>query len=1070
MEDPETPPATAKPTPEAPAPAPPHTGDKPSLLHSLKEKLLHEVFNNWRLVLLGITGLVLSVASGWTTWDGMYNFTNTPALSLLITFGIQGVMLVTAWLIGESFATGATGEDHAGKRARVNVLDIARRALFLFISTAALVGLVFLLARGLGIGEGAFDNFAQGMSQNVPVVIISLATVLALALLLVLFSEADIIGPYARGVRTILSHLPLWVMFLACMATSVFFSFDSLFSAIFPEDERQRAGELRAQNSVSGIVADLGGRIAERRDQAVEQLFASAPWQQYERHLSNLVQIARKAPAAVEERFIADLKRRQNTLAKQKVSVSEARASAAKLSAEKDKLERDIKLSTSRLAKLQEEIAKLDNELQSKKREHATAVASAQSEARGVGSTGRSGKGPRYRELQKVVIRTEIEMSAIRKSLADVRGKFAALDKRLARQRARVADISLKLSELKAKEISALGLIKAQEQLGKDKLSPATAATSGFKALEKTLTEFRQQPTQARLNSLQTVCGDLRAALATVPALRKQVQTIDCDPGRTADPAAKVFQLNTAYKQYASLCGNAANLPRDTDALIAFAQKCVLMSGLPSNVTREFRTNINRIALNRDDKAHRFVVTWNAFSDGNKLAYLALAIAVAIDALVFMSGLFGANILTSPLAGSPKARGQPISQLQEIVDNALLPNKAYTAELTLNLMVPYSHPGEEGYIAEIDLEGLVPDHFLLARKVMVAGSNLGLVWRDPHSKDRYLIRSELFEYLSIVRAREAKLGNLSDVDARPRRVEEEHQTHPQGGGTGDLPPSMSPPATGDLAENDSADGAPADDDLVDNVYPLEPHRTAPPAPSAEVRRVTPEEAGAGLPEAVDLLIKAQEKREKAARSNRTIELDSSEFGNVRKVDFHHDDREEEWYEIREAFNSKLEIRSTLKKEMKKLCSGSGNETPQEIIDRFVREDISLQPYFADIEHEVTEFIDSVESDLLKEYSGRPDMLKFIGKVSAEFRGKMPAIILLKVNQELQDKAYQVSNDLQNLIETGDADLTGKRELVEEYIEILDGAEDIKCTDMMTLRENIREAIDLLEQVESRASA
>ena len=27
------------------------------------------MFSNWRLALLGLTGLVLSVASGWTTWD-----------------------------------------------------------------------------------------------------------------------------------------------------------------------------------------------------------------------------------------------------------------------------------------------------------------------------------------------------------------------------------------------------------------------------------------------------------------------------------------------------------------------------------------------------------------------------------------------------------------------------------------------------------------------------------------------------------------------------------------------------------------------------------------------------------------------------------------------------------------------------------------------------------------------------------------------------------------------------------------------------------------------------------------
>jgi hypothetical protein len=73
-----------------------------------KSQFLEQITSNWRLALLGATGVVLSLASGWTTWDGMRNFTQEPVLSLMITFGIQGVMLIVAWLIGESFATGMT--------------------------------------------------------------------------------------------------------------------------------------------------------------------------------------------------------------------------------------------------------------------------------------------------------------------------------------------------------------------------------------------------------------------------------------------------------------------------------------------------------------------------------------------------------------------------------------------------------------------------------------------------------------------------------------------------------------------------------------------------------------------------------------------------------------------------------------------------------------------------------------------------------------------------------------------------------------------------------------------------
>ena len=36
------------------------------------------VFENWQLGLLATTGLVLSLAAGWRTWEGMTNFTNEP--------------------------------------------------------------------------------------------------------------------------------------------------------------------------------------------------------------------------------------------------------------------------------------------------------------------------------------------------------------------------------------------------------------------------------------------------------------------------------------------------------------------------------------------------------------------------------------------------------------------------------------------------------------------------------------------------------------------------------------------------------------------------------------------------------------------------------------------------------------------------------------------------------------------------------------------------------------------------------------------------------------------------------
>lgn len=90
------------------------------LAKRLWSKLEDTIFSSWQLALLGLTGIVLSIAAGMRTWEGMYNFTGEPVLSAMVTFGIQGIMLIVAWLIGESFATGMNMQSQAAGKRTVN--------------------------------------------------------------------------------------------------------------------------------------------------------------------------------------------------------------------------------------------------------------------------------------------------------------------------------------------------------------------------------------------------------------------------------------------------------------------------------------------------------------------------------------------------------------------------------------------------------------------------------------------------------------------------------------------------------------------------------------------------------------------------------------------------------------------------------------------------------------------------------------------------------------------------------------------------------------------------------------
>ncbi len=111
--------------------------------------------------------------------------------------------------------------------------------------------------------------------------------------------------------------------------------------------------------------------------------------------------------------------------------------------------------------------------------------------------------------------------------------------------------------------------------------------------------------------------------------------------------------------------------------------------------------------MNRDDKAHRFVVTWNAFLDGNRLAYLSLVLAIGVDALVFMAGLFGAAAVKSPLSDVPSPKARSAEQLEAIVKNALGEDRLENAELVLAAMRPLSGQGDNR--SEVDLTRYDPE-------------------------------------------------------------------------------------------------------------------------------------------------------------------------------------------------------------------------------------------------------------------------------------------------------------------------------------------------------------------------
>lgn len=708
------------------------------------------VFGNWRLALLGATGLILSLASGWTTWDGMRNFTNEPALSFMITFGIQGVMLIVAWLIGESFATGMSTRSSGGSGG----WDLLVTGLF-----AVLAVIAFTLWFGQSrtpaeVTSGNwFDSSAAQTIKNFA--LFGAITALMLAFVIAA-TKSDVGAGYVQSARLIIKNGVLWVMFLACMATSVFFSFDSLFSTIFPAEERKRAAEIRSVNQVAAVVSDIGVLAAKRRVEEAKALFGAPAWTDYEAELDKAAQIAKQAPDKIREQMTRELEAQQGRIAKLEEQRATASGGQAGLQSRKVQL-------TEELSRLQGERPAAASDSNAQKQvvadierrldEMRTKVLA---EEKGVEGSGKIGRGQFWRAAKADEEKTRAELQVAKERLRGPEQRLESIDRRVAQIKGELAQTDGDLAKLKGEEETVSQMIAVAKSGNSSTGSERFDPSAGVAALYRDRQEFRQNPDRAILARIQQQCSALINASVKVASLRDAAAGIDCSPKQANEAAQRVFALNDGLTAFNKNCGGGDKLPTTggTDALLEFGRRCLQDSGLTSADTTAMGLAISRIDLNRDDKAHRFVVTWNAFQDGNRLAYLALAIAIAIDSLVFMSGLFGANAVRSPLQDIPNFKARSARQLEEVIQQSLQPNTFEAADAILTAMQPITPV--DGFTQEVFLDADQSPHRNKIAKVLNAAGTIGAVQKDDSwqgRSTRYLVRPELFEFLSTVAKR-----------------------------------------------------------------------------------------------------------------------------------------------------------------------------------------------------------------------------------------------------------------------------------------------------------------------------
>ncbi len=377
----------------------------------------------------------------------------------------------------------------------------------------------------------------------------------------------------------------------------------------------------------------------------------------------------------------------------------------------------------------------------------------AMAESQGVEGTLKEGRGPVYRQIMGDLGKMQAAVKIQDDRVKDAKKRLDTAETRISQIKREVASIDGELAKYKGEEQTASQRIKmTQDNATGEQESQRVDPGRVLPAFETARAEFRQGPTAERLGEVQQRCSQLYSAMFSADVTKPKVSGIDCDPKQASEAAAMLFTLQGGTKTFNANCvgGDKLAAQRSTDALFGFAVKCLADSALPSKQTDELRTTISFAEMNRDDKAHRFVVSWNAFQ-GRQPA-----------------GLPGArdrhrhrqpDLHDRPLRRQRRALAagrRAIVQGPQLAaarsDHRECAAARYVRQFAGYAQRHAAITNTSGFMSEVRPEMLDPHTAQRVLGVLNAGATINAVDYDEVQK-RYLVRAELFEFLSIIAKR-----------------------------------------------------------------------------------------------------------------------------------------------------------------------------------------------------------------------------------------------------------------------------------------------------------------------------
>jgi hypothetical protein len=690
------------------------------------------------LALVMATIVALSIASGERTYEGIHNFTNNRPLSVLITFGVQVMMVVLAWRLGDAYATPAQPEGFGQTK-----LPLLRRLL-----------------RGLG----------RAVSRNF----------------------------FVRNFFLLTS-------FAMCVIICVFFSFDSFYQTISTDEQRKVIAENEAREVGRRINIVLAAELEKEQGRQSTALASGEDWQKYKAKIETIIGMP-IAPTLVKE--VSDRaarERKEDDLARNAVLEQIAQAQAekntmqvqldartntrAQLVREREDLEAEHRTSVAGLRTYRTEVAAKEREIEQ--------ALTLRNNERTTGNLQRNkkgglnrGAGPRYREYDSIYraaleelgrIRQRMDPAAVENAIAANENRRRQIDRELEN-----IDLDVKNFEVKLDAIPIPTLPARRVAGSPDAPVPELSrAAADAKELGDMLVQFESAPTGSGMQKLAQKCIGVLASLRALPEARAEAERIDyCSPpSGTYAALNNLLELGQRQVDLKEKCTSVtvANLP--LARLLEHSRVCLQTARLSDEAIEGLEGKLGKLAREFDTKAHPFTKTIAAFERGDRLAYLAAIMAIALDGLVLMAGMWGARTSASHLTRTREETAGEIDAhagLMMILETRPVatrphggwpePAEAYKARLFVRHVRPRydpDHPEIAGTISLADLDEIERD---AVRSVLTIGP---FAWpKDGDAaSDIWLVSRRLLRYVTQIAANHDRFERVYRTET-PARVAE----------------------------------------------------------------------------------------------------------------------------------------------------------------------------------------------------------------------------------------------------------------------------------------------------------